>query len=142
MADGTNIMPASETKQASRNLRVLIVEDEALISLMIETMLRDLGHEPAACVHSVPQALEFLKNSSVSADAALLDINLAGDAVYPVAEALAEMDIPFAFLTGYGAFGVPAEFSHAIVLHKPFSERDVSEAVESLQQQIMASLST
>lgn len=126
----------AETLKALPNLRVLIVEDEALVSLMIEAMLRDLGHEPAGRAQSVPQALEFLEASSEAMDAALLDVNLAGDFVYPVAQALTDKEIPFAFLTGYGVFGVPPEFSHALVMQKPFSERDVSTAVQSMQRQI------
>ena len=119
------------------NLRILIVEDETLISMMIEDMLHEMGHKTAACVHSVNQALQFVEGSSETTDAALLDVNLAGDLVYPVAEALERKDIPFAFITGYGIFGVPPQFSHATVMQKPFSEREVSAAVQNMQRKIV-----
>jgi two-component SAPR family response regulator len=113
-------------------LRLLIVEDEMLISLLIETMVRELGHEPVACVHSVPAALDVLSRNAV--DAAMLDVNIGGMRVFPVAEALQSRAIPFAFLTGYGAQAVPPRFSDIAVMQKPFTESDLADAITLLQR--------
>ncbi len=115
-------------------LRVLIVEDEALISLLIESTVRDLGHEAAACAHSVSDALSLVRRMTPSIDAAMLDVNLGGSLVFPVAEALSERGIPFAFLTGYGKGCVPAHYADVPVMQKPFSEDDLAVALETLQK--------
>jgi CheY-like chemotaxis protein len=119
-------------------LRLLIVEDEILISLLIETTVRELGHEPVGCASSVPDALSLLDGGEDRIDAAMLDVNLGGLLVFPVAEALAERGIPFAFLTGYGAHGVPKRYSHAKVMQKPFTESDLAEAMARLQRERFA----
>jgi CheY-like chemotaxis protein len=116
-------------------LRLLIVEDESLISLLIETIIRDLGHEPVGCAYSVPDALTMVDDEETPIDAAMLDVNLGGRLVFPVAEALAARKIPFAFLTGYGAHGVPQRFSHVRVMQKPFTEDDLAEAMMLLQKE-------
>ena len=116
-------------------LRLLIVEDETLISLLIETTVRELGHEAAGCAYSVADALAILDASPHTIDAAMLDVNLGGRLVFPVAEALEERRIPFAFLTGYGAHGVPARYAHARVMQKPFTEDDLADAMTLLQRE-------
>jgi CheY-like chemotaxis protein len=113
-------------------LRLLIVEDEMLISLLIETVVRELGHEPVACAHSVPAALEALSRNAV--DGALLDVNIGGVLVFPVADALKARAIPFVFLTGYRAHAVPPRFSDNAVMQKPFNESDLGEAMTLLQR--------
>jgi CheY-like chemotaxis protein len=114
---------------------MLVVEDEALISLLIESMLRDLGCETVACAHSVQHALTLLDRTKTPIDAAVLDINLGGNLVFPVAAALDDRDIPFAFLTGYGAVGVPERFKDATVVQKPFTERDLANVMDTLKGQ-------
>ena len=116
-------------------LRMLVVEDEALISLLIESMLYDMGCKTVDCAHSVPHALALLDPTTPSIDAAMLDINLGGTLVFPVAEALAARDIPFAFITGYGANGVPKRFAAATVIQKPFTEKDLAYAMDALRRQ-------
>jgi CheY-like chemotaxis protein len=118
-------------------MRVLIVEDEALISILIENMVRALGHQPVACAYSVSSALALLEETAQLPDAALLDINVAGVPVFPVAEALRARGIPFAFVTGYGALGVPQQFSGATVIQKPFTETDIAFALDALQQELV-----
>jgi DNA-binding response OmpR family regulator len=120
---------------AAAPLRVLIVEDEALISLMIESTVRDLGHEPAACAYSVSDALSVVGNMTPAIDAAMLDVNLGGCLVYPVAEALSQRGIPFAFLTGYGVDGVPSRYADVLIMQKPFSEDDLAFALDALQRE-------
>jgi CheY-like chemotaxis protein len=106
-------------------LRVLVVEDEASIALMIEDMLQDLGCEIAASVARLGDACAAAATAEI--DLAVLDVNLDGQPVFPVARILHERKIPLVFSTGYGAGGLPAEFSGHPVLGKPFS-------MSSLQQ--------
>jgi CheY-like chemotaxis protein len=101
-----------------KGLRVLVVEDEALVALQLEDMLSDLGCAvigPAARVH---QALDLLNGQWV--DAAVLDLNVAGELVYPVADALTRRGVPFIFATGYGASGLTEPYRSRPVLQKPF----------------------
>lgn len=97
-------------------MRVLVVEDEGLIALMMEDMLAELGYE-AAIATSVAEALRWL-DAEGRPDAALLDVNLGGESVLPVAEALAACGAPFAFATGYGE-GPDPRFRDAPLLTKP-----------------------
>src|SRR5215469_6180465 len=81
------------------NLRVLVVEDEFLVAVLIEDYLRELGCNivgPAARLASAQMLVD-----QAAFDCALLDINVAGEKIYPIAAALAERGVPFAFLTGY-----------------------------------------
>jgi CheY-like chemotaxis protein len=123
-------------------LRLLIVEDEMLVCLLIEMTVRELGHEPVGFACSVPDALNLLGDEEDRIDAAMLDVNLGGLLVFPVAEALERRGIPFAFLTGYGAHGVPPRFSHAKVMQKPFTESDLAEAMVRLQRERFAESET
>jgi CheY-like chemotaxis protein len=121
-------------------LRLLIVEDESLISMLIEAMVQDLGHQAVGCAYTVPDALTMLDEQEADIDAAMLDVNLGGRLVFPVAEALAERNIPFAFLTGYGAQGVPARFSYARVMQKPITEDEFADVMALLQRERFAGL--
>ncbi|MBN8528788.1 MAG: response regulator, partial [Caulobacterales bacterium] len=86
--------------------RILVVEDESLVAMLIETILEDLGCTPVGPVASVEDGLALAKGKTVI-DAALLDVNVGGRQVFPVAEALAERGVPFIFSTGYGEAGLP-----------------------------------
>ena len=100
-------------------LRLLVVEDEPLIAMMIGDMLHDFGCAVVGPTRSVEHALALLEQEGV--DAALLDVNLSdGRHSYPVAEALRMRGIPFAFVTGYGVAGITADFRGVPVLQKPF----------------------
>jgi len=103
--------------------RVLVVEDEGAIALLIEEMLEEFGCEVVASVARLAAACEIA--GSVQVDLAILDVNLAGERVFPVADILRERQIPFLFSTGYGASGLPAEYAARPVLHKPFSESEL-----------------
>lgn len=99
-------------------LRLLVAEDEALVSILIEDMLVELGCSVVGAVANVPSALEVARKGGI--DCAILDVNLGGESIHPVAEELAAREVPFLFVTGYGASGVPDQFSGAPVLQKPF----------------------
>lgn len=104
-------------------LRVLVVEDEATVAMLIEDMLEELGCEIAASVASLSKAIDIAP--VVDVDLAMLDVNVAGEMVFPVALLLQERQIPVLFSTGYGMAGLPAEFSACPVLAKPFSQSEL-----------------
>jgi CheY-like chemotaxis protein len=117
-----------------KRLRMLVVEDEGLVAMLIEDMLDDFGCEVACSASSVAQALQWL-NDGGEADAALLDVNLGGEAVWPVADALVARGKPFAFTTGYGRLDEP-RFSAAPLLGKPIKGEQLEELVRRFSEQI------
>lgn len=108
-------------------LRILVVEDEMTIALMIEDMLADLGHDVAEVQMRLDPALASARQGEF--DFAILDVNLDGHMSFPVAEALEERGIPFAFATGYGSAGLDAAFRHYPVLMKPFLQADLEQLI-------------
>lgn len=98
--------------------RVLLVEDELLIAMLIETALKQEGWVVLGPLVRVAAALEAAQSDVM--DVAILDMDLAGEDTRPVAEALEARGIPFLFLTGYGADGLPADKPHWRALGKPF----------------------
>lgn len=111
-----------------RGLRVLIVEDEAMVSMLLEDILGELGCEFAGPAFNVSQAVSMAK-SEPQLDAAILDVNLAGAEIYPVAEVLADRKVPFVFATGYGADGVAEHWRSRPRLQKPFSIQQVAQVL-------------
>ena len=98
--------------------RLLVVEDEYLIRMLLEDMLADLGYDVAASVGSIAEARELAASGDFNA--AILDVNLDGEEVYPVAEILAKRGLPFVFVTGYGERSLPEPYRDRPVLQKPF----------------------
>lgn len=111
-------------------LRVLLVEDEIMVALLLEEMLAELGHTVVGPVARLDRALEMTQREPL--DAALLDVNINGSEVYPVAEALAARGIPFAFVTGYGGNGLRTLYCDRPTLQKPFRRRDLGELFAQL----------
>jgi CheY-like chemotaxis protein len=103
--------------------KVLIVEDEALVAMMIEDLLADLGCEVGDNPVRLDEALAAAQSGEF--DMALLDLNLAGSRTYPVADLLAERGIPFAFLTGYRSEDLEAAYRDTPILAKPFRRADL-----------------
>jgi PAS domain S-box-containing protein len=101
--------------------KVLVVEDEPLVSLMMSEALNELGFEVIGPFRKVSDAVAALNKTAVHA--AILDVNLGDQQVYPVAELLQGRDIPFAFVTGYGAESIEKEYRHVAVLQKPVDRR-------------------
>jgi CheY-like chemotaxis protein len=110
-------------------IKVLIVEDESFVALMIEDMLEELGCEVVASVARLTEACGIAGTAEI--DLAVLDINLGGERSFPVAEILRGRGVPFMFSTGYGAAGLPAELSGSPVLSKPFSANELQEMLSS-----------
>jgi CheY-like chemotaxis protein len=98
--------------------RVLVVEDDIMIRMLIEDMLNDLGFAVAAQAAKVSDALVAAQNADI--DVAILDVNLSGETTGPVAEALAARGTPFVFATGYGEHTLPEQFRDRPLLKKPF----------------------
>jgi CheY-like chemotaxis protein len=111
-------------------LNVLIVEDEAIISFLIEDMLRELGCSVVRNVAGIDEALTALDEERP--DVAVLDVNLDGVEVYPVAERLRERGVPFVFTTGYGADGLAPAWAHMPVVQKPFRSEMLARALEAV----------
>ena len=108
-------------------LKVLVVEDESLVALDIENMLEEMGCKVVASVPRLVKALELA--SRLDFDLAVLDINLAGEVVYPLAFRLAERGIPFLFSTGYGTSTLPPELSDRPIVKKPVMAANLKRAV-------------
>ncbi|MGV9008747.1 response regulator [Brevundimonas sp.] len=107
---------------------ILIVEDETLVAMLLETILEDMGCTPVGPASTVDEGLALIE-SGTAMDAALLDVNVAGVKIFPIAEALTARGIPFVFSTGYGEGGLPDEWKGRPTLQKPFSEGAVHEAL-------------
>jgi CheY-like chemotaxis protein len=108
--------------------RVLVVEDEMMIAMLVEDMLADLGCSVVGPAHALHEALA-LANTDQSLDAALLDVNLAGTPVYEVADALRAIGVPAIFSTGYGASELRPVDQGSPVLQKPFRATDLARAL-------------
>ena len=114
--------------QAFAGRRVLIVEDESLVAMLLETILEDMGCVPVGPAATVDEGLQLVADPT-PIDAALLDVNVAGRQVFPIAEALKARAVPFVFSTGYGEGGLPDEWRGQATLQKPFTETAVRDAL-------------
>jgi CheY-like chemotaxis protein len=112
------------------SLKVLVVEDEALVSMLVEDMLTDLGCVVVGPAAEIEEALRLAGSADI--DAALLDVNLGGRPIFPVADALKARGVPFAFASGYGEAGLSEDHRGAAVLQKPFREADLRRVLETL----------
>jgi CheY-like chemotaxis protein len=110
--------------------RILVVEDELMVAMSLEMVLEDAGYTVVGPIGRFEQALEAAADDDV--DLALLDVNVRGDEVYPVADILSKRGIPYAFLTGYSKEALPTAQGKASVLSKPFKANDLLAAVEGM----------
>lgn len=115
---------------ALEGVRVLVVEDEFLVATLIEDMLSSAGCVVSGPFPRVAEALDAVDQGTY--DAAVLDVNLGGDRVDPVADALSRRNVPFAFVTGYGTVGLPGEHADRPRLCKPFKMADLLGMLTSL----------
>jgi CheY-like chemotaxis protein len=106
------------TAERPTPLRILVVEDEALTSMVIHRLVEALGGSVVGPAVGVDEALRLIDSGNVNG--AVLDVDLNGQPVYPVADRLSARRIPFVFLTAYGAEGVPPAHADRPVLRKPF----------------------
>ncbi len=110
--------------------RLLVVEDEYLIRMLLEDMLAELGYEVAAAVGTMAEASEFAAQGDI--DAAILDVNLDGQEIYPVAEILAKRGLPFVFVTGYGERSLSELYRDRPALQKPFQAEQLKAALDQM----------
>jgi DNA-binding response OmpR family regulator len=111
-------------------LRVLVVEDEMLISMLIEDVLADQHCVVVGPFNRVPDALQAAQSQPL--DLAVLDVNIAGTKVYPIAEQLDVRGIPFLLLSGYGKSAVPVDHPTWRACVKPFKTDELIAILESL----------
>lgn len=116
-----------------RDRRILIVEDEYLLANDLHDALRGVGATVLGPVPSVAAALSMIAGE-VMIDAAVLDINLRGEMVFAVADALRARGVPFAFATGYDQAALPARFADAPRVEKPLKGRQIKAALVPLLQ--------
>ena len=110
--------------------RILIVEDESLVAMLLETILEDMGCVTVGPISNIEDALTLLSGDEAGAlDGALLDVNVAGREVFPVADVLKARGVPFVFSTGYGQGGLPDEWRNQATIQKPFTEAAVEQAL-------------
>ena len=111
-------------------VRVLVVEDEFLVATLIEDMLRSAGCVVSGPIPRLAEALDAVDRGPY--DAAILDVNLGGERVDPVAQALSCRNVPFAFVTGYSIGSLPGEHAERPCLRKPFKITDLLSTVSNL----------
>ncbi|MGA2127516.1 MAG: response regulator [Xanthobacteraceae bacterium] len=111
-------------------LRVLIVEDESLLALLLEDMLGDIGCMVVGVASTVAAAIDAI--AKVDAGAAILDIKLGDEKSYAVAEALAARGVPFVFATGYGDLRLEEPWQDRPVLQKPFAQKQLEDVLGSI----------
>jgi len=122
---------SGDTNRTFRNQEVLIVEDELLIALDLERIVKQLGYIVLGPAASIEKALDLLSRSSPSA--ALLDINLSGVLVVPVAKACQDRGIPFLLVTGYGRLSLQEPIlDSAPRIHEPFDKGSIKSALVDL----------
>ena len=119
------------TNESLKGMRILLVEDEAMIAMLVEDMLLDGGAEVVGPAGGVKAALAAI-DQNADIDGALLDVNLGGEQSFEVADALAARNIPFVFVTGYGGEGVRDRYPDAPTLQKPFVTSDLERALTAL----------
>ena len=120
----------AEVAPANSKRRILVVEDEMLIGMLLEDMLTDMGHEVAAIVPRLKDALAAVQRETF--DLAVLDVHLHGESAFPVADALIAKGVPFIFATGYGERGLPDSYRGRPVLQKPFARDDLDRLLKTI----------
>ena len=115
---------------SSLGRRILVVEDEMLVSMLLEDLLRGRGYEIVGPAGRLREAVDLATTEAI--DAALLDRNIGGKEVYPVAEILTQRGIPFAFVSGYGDSNVKEMFRNRPILKKPFQIEELSRIMKDL----------
>jgi CheY-like chemotaxis protein len=124
----TGMGSSMTAEKKSRGKRVLLIEDEMMIRMLLQDMLADLGHTLAAEAGRLDEAVALAKEGDF--DLAILDVNLNGQPILPVVDILVERGVPFVFATGYGQRGVPEPYRQTPTLQKPFQVEALAHAIE------------
>ncbi|AKF45886.1 response regulator [Pseudomonas fragariae (ex Marin et al. 2024)] len=121
---------SSESDDRTSHPKVLLVEDETMLAMLMEMMLEDLGFATAYHASTLNDGVEYARNGEY--DLAILDINIIGGNSFPIAAAIADRGIPFMFCSGYGRLGIPDAWLNRRCVAKPFSAEQLSEALSEL----------
>jgi DNA-binding response OmpR family regulator len=124
-------MAAAAEADKLRGLRVLLVEDELLIADLVQGMLTELGCEVIGPALSLKHAQAFASDGT-RIDAALLDVNIAGQQVYPFATVLSDRNIPIAFVTGSGSDGMPTQWQNYPTVQKPLDRNELAAVLKGM----------
>lgn len=122
-------MSGTETRLLE-GMSVLVVEDEAIISFLLEDMLNELGAGDVRIAANIANALAII--DAKRPDVAVLDVNLGGERAYPIAERLESDGVPFVFTTGYGKAGLDPRWTVKTVVQKPFTVPIMADALRVL----------
>jgi DNA-binding response OmpR family regulator len=120
-------MQKTSVNASFAGLKILVVEDEALIASELKIFLENQGCVVAGPIGTIDRALDLARNEVL--DGALLDINLNGSMIYPVAEVLSERNVPFIFLTGYSSVPSDPRFAQRPRVEKPFDLAELRRAM-------------
>lgn len=120
------------TLQPLKGLRVVVVEDEAVLQMALDDMLTAMGCIVAGTAHRLARARDLIGRADF--DLAILDVNLAGETVHPVAEALTERGVPFVFATGFGENGIPIHLRDRPIVHKPYTQSELEHGLVAAWQ--------
>jgi DNA-binding response OmpR family regulator len=110
--------------------RILIVEDEAMIALLVQETLSDVGYRIAGVAPRLAVGLDMARSAAI--DVAVLDINLNGEECFPIARVLRDRNVPFLFASGCSEDGIPAEYSQVPVVTKPYNVATLMSALSSI----------
>jgi two-component SAPR family response regulator len=127
-------------RPSANPLAVLVVDDEALIAMVLEDLLRHLGCEVIGPAGDVSSAIDLIGNGDRALDGAILDVNLRGELVYPVADALQSRGVPFVFVSGYADYGIDPRYAAIPAMAKPFPAKMIDDIVASFEQRRRAKL--
>jgi CheY-like chemotaxis protein len=108
---------------------VFLVEDEVMIRMMVADMLEELGYRVAAEAGEIAEALKLAQSTDY--DFAILDVNVNGKVISPVADLIKARNRPFIFATGYGSSGLPEEYRDRPALQKPFQLETLARMIDS-----------
>lgn len=117
------------TASAPQGGSVFLVEDEVMIRMMVADMLEELGYRVAAEAGEINEAIRLAESAEF--DIAILDVNVNGKVISPVASVLDARNRPFIFATGYGAQGLPEEYRDRPALQKPFQMETLAQIIQS-----------
>ncbi len=119
--------------RAMSGLSILVVDDESMIAMLLQDMLMDLGCSVVGPAGAVAPAIALIDSSGRALDGAFLDVNLRGELVYPVADALLHRSVPFVFVTGYSRHQIDPRYAAIPALPKPFPVATIDSVVKTFE---------
>jgi CheY-like chemotaxis protein len=117
-----------ERSESSKGLAIFVVEDEALLKMMIVDMIEELGHRVCCEASGLDEAERMARDWEF--DLAILDVNIGGKVSTPVAEIVSARKLPIVFATGYGTAGLPDAFRERPCVQKPFMTNQLGRAID------------